>query len=278
MWTDAVGMLHPRAHAEARVVCLVPSITELLVELGLGTQLVGRTGFCVHPRAQVAGIAKVGGTKDVDLDAVRALRPTHVIVNIDENELAVVQRLREFVPQVVVTHPLGPDDNLLLYRLLGSIFNREREARALCEQLQRELIACRAQPWPPERVLYLIWRDPWMTVAADTYVARVLELVGWNVLHGPGGERGAARYPVLTDLPAAIGRAQRVLLSTEPFMFRHQHVHELRAAFPATPIDLIDGEMTTWYGVRAVRGLQYLRRLRGAALVDAPLAEVAEAD
>jgi len=266
MWTDALGNRHARALDDFRIVSLVPSITELLVDLDLGHRLVGRTGFCLHPREALARVPKVGGTKDIDLSLLHALKPTHAIVSIDENTQPGVEALREFVPNVIVTHPLCPEDNLLLYRLLGGIFDREMLARTWAESLQRELIACRARAWPPERVLYLIWRDPWMTVAADTYIARMLELVGWNVIHSPGGERGAQRYPVIDDLRHEAARAQRVLLSSEPYPFRAQQVAELRAHLPGMPIDLVDGAMTSWYGSRAVAALGYLRSLRSATV------------
>lgn len=262
MLVDAIGQAHAPAAPGFRIVSLVPSLTELLIELGLRAQVVGRTGFCVHPRNRVRDIPKVGGTKDVQLDRVRTLAPTHVIVNVDENERPTVEALREFVPHIVVTHPQAPQDNFALYRLIGGLFGRAPEAERLCASLQRELDACRALDWPRERVLYLIWKDPWMTVAADTYIARTLALVGWDVPHGPGGERGAARYPTLGNLDAEIARVDRVLLSTEPFMFRDRHVAELRARFPQRPVELIDGEMTSWYGSRAIRGLAWLRAFR----------------
>src|SRR5512146_2198765 len=119
---DAIGRAHAPARSDARIVCLVPSVTELLFELGAGDRLVGRTGFCVHPKDRIRTIPKVGGTKSVDIEAVRALAPTHVVVNVDENEKPTVDRLAAFVPNVIVTHPLGPLDNLPLYRLLGAIF------------------------------------------------------------------------------------------------------------------------------------------------------------
>ncbi len=265
MWIDAIGRAHAPAAPGFRIVSLVPSLTELLLDLGLRTHVVGRTGFCIHPRDLVRDIPKVGGTKDVRLERVRALAPTHVVVNIDENELPTVDALRAFVPNVVVTHPQAPEDNLPLYRLIGGLFGRTPEAERLCGDLQRELDACRAVEWPRERVLYLIWKDPWMTIAADTYIARTLALVGWQVPHGPGGERGAARYPVV-ELDAEIARVERVLLSTEPFMFRAHHVDALRARFPSVPVELIDGEMTSWYGSRSIRGLARLRSYRAARL------------
>lgn len=265
-WLDALGTVHLRAAANCRIVSLVPSITETLVALGLRERLVGRTGFCIHPRGIVRDIPKLGGTKDVKLDALRALEPTHVIVNIDENEATTVQVLRQFVPQVIVTHPNAPADNLALYRLLGGVFGRGDAAESLCAQMQAQLDALAATDWPQETVLYLIWKDPWMTVAADTYIARTLATVGWQVPHGGGGFSGAARYPQLDELDAEAARIDRVLLSTEPYMFRAQHVAELRGRLPGKPVDLIDGEWTSWYGVRAIAGLAQLAEFRRARL------------
>lgn len=265
MWTDAQGTAFPSAGPEARVVSLVPSITELLFALDPDAEIVGRTRYCVHPRDKVAAVPAVGGTKDVDLARVRALSPSHVIVNVDENLAATADALRAFVPHVVVTHPNAPEDNLPLFRLLGHLFGRRDRAEALCAGLQREIEACVAGTWRRERVLYLIWRHPWMTVASDTYVAATLALVGWDVIHGPGGPSGAARYPIVDDLDAAVARADRLLLSTEPFRFREAHARDLRARFPRSRVDVVDGEMTSWYGPRAIAGLAYLRRLRLAA-------------
>jgi len=125
---DAVGLTHAPAGADARTVCLVPSITELLYELGLGDRIIGRTGFCIHPEGKVKLVPKVGGTKDVNIGKIRRLAPTHLIVNVDENEKPTVEELARFVPNIVVTHPLGPLDNPGLYRLIGGIFGRREEA------------------------------------------------------------------------------------------------------------------------------------------------------
>lgn len=262
MWQDAAGTLHERARDPARIVSLVPSITELLCDLGLAGQLVGRTGFCVHPRDIVKRIPKVGGTKDVDLAKVRALAPTHVLLNIDENEKPVAEALAQFVPHLIVTHPLGPLDNPPLYRLIGAVFGREREAAALCAQFEQACDALEkvARAWTRERVLYLIWKDPWMTVARDTYISRTLALAGWDTV--PAG--ATARYPKV-DLDQALLRdAELVLLASEPYRFRARHLAELRAlsVMRAKTVTLIDGEMTSWYGSRAIAGLDYLRRFR----------------
>ena len=254
-WVDAVGTSHPAADGAVRIVSLVPSVTELLCALGLREQLVGRTGFCIHPRETVRKLRKVGGTKDVDLAAVRELAPTHVVVNIDENRREDAEALREFVPHVVVTHPQGPRDNLALYRLLGGVFNRAAAADALCAAFESRLQALpSAASRPLQRVLYLIWREPWMSVAPQTSIAQRLALFNWQTLPAAPVER----YPTIT-LSEFAGRVDRVLLSSEPYPFRQRHIGEIRAAIPGIPVQLVDGEMTSWYGSRAIAALDYLR-------------------
>ncbi|MBP0588781.1 ABC transporter substrate-binding protein [Paraburkholderia sp. LEh10] len=261
---DAAGVEHAKAASGARIVSLVPSITELLFALNLDAQIVGRTGFCVHPRDKVRKVPKVGGTKAVKLDAVRALQPTHAIVNIDENERETVERLREFVPHVVVTHPLAPEDNFALYALLGAIFDRQDDARRLGDALRLQLDAAASRDWPYQNVLYAIWREPWMTVARDTYISAMLRLVNWQTLPDTqGGEKGAARYPTFDFDAPWLGEVDRVLLSSEPYRFTRQHCDALKQDARlqrnrGTQIQLIDGEMVSWYGSRAIDGIAYL--------------------
>lgn len=262
--TDAVGHLHAPAGPDARIICLVPSITELLFELGLGDRIVGRTGFCIHPRERLRRIPKVGGTKDVDLGKLRRLEPTHVIVNVDENRRETVDEIAGFVRHVIVTHPLGPLDNPPLYRLIGGVFGRGPEAEGLCERFDRAHDACEraAAGLAPQRALYLIWRKPWMTVSRDTYISRTLALVNWQTVP----ETSDARYPTIDLDAATLANVDVVLLSSEPYMFREAHVEEARAMpeLRGKRVALIDGEMTSWYGSRAIAGLEYLPRFRGS--------------
>ena len=275
---DAIGRVHALARADARIVSLVPSVTELLFALGIGDRLVGRTGFCIHPKDNIKTVPKVGGTKSVDIERIRELAPTHVIVNIDENEKLTVDQLASFVPNVIVTHPLGPLDNLPLYRLLGGIFGRESKAVELCEAFQKAYFhavgAC--ADLPRERVLYLIWKSPWMTVSRDTYVSRTLAAVGWDTVE----IKSKDRYPKIEFTAELVSRVDRVLLSSEPYAFRERHLDEIRQAIAAAnhffvptaleevelpvTVSLIDGEMTSWYGSRAIEGMKYLSRLRAS--------------
>ena len=193
----------------------------------------------------------MGGTKSVNLEKVRALRPTHVIVNVDENTKDAADALARFAPNVIVTHPLAPDDNLALYRQIGSAFGRQHEAELLCRKFEEEFLKVKANRYPGRKVLYLIWKDPWMTVSRDTYVSRTLALVGLHTLP----EAADARYPKLEDLN--VPGAEQVLLSSEPYRFREGHRQELQRQL-RLPVRLIDGEMTSWYGPRAIAGLRYL--------------------
>jgi ABC-type Fe3+-hydroxamate transport system substrate-binding protein len=234
-----------------RIVSLVPSLTELVCELGLAENLVGRTGFCIHPEEAVRAIPKVGGTKSVNLEKIRALEPTHVILNKEENLRETAEALAAFVPNLVITHPLGPEDNLALYRQFGAAFGKERAAEVLCACFQAAYDAALVRNHPQRRVLYLIWKNPWMTVSRDTYISRTLGLFGMQTLP----ENMDARYPELDTLE--MDGAELVLLSTEPYRFKESHRAELQARLKK-PVYLIDGEMTSWYGSRAIQGLRYL--------------------
>ncbi len=239
-----------------RIVSLVPSLTELLCDLGLRGQLVGRTGFCVHPAHSLRDVPKVGGTKDVDIDKVRALAPTHLVVNVDENEKPTVDALARFVPNLVVTHPIAVTDNLDLYRRFGELFDcRDRAgqlARQLTDALDRAAGLLRAR----RNVIYLIWKSPWMTVGPETYISKTLATVGLQTL----APQSADRYPVIDWAQFDARQADTVLLSSEPYRFRGAHCAQLMAdpQVGARDCRLIDGEMTSWYGSRAIAGIQYL--------------------
>ena len=257
--TDWAGVTHDVAGGQPRIASLVPSLTETLFALGLRERIVARTGFCTHPRDEVRRVPKVGGTKDPDLARLREIGPSHLIVNVDENRREDVDVARAFVPSVIVTHPMGPEDNPRLLQLLGAIFSQVAEAKSLsadCRSALAELDEGTAA-LPRERVLYLIWRKPWMTVARDTYVSRTLARAGFDTLPS----RSDRRYPEVEEEDAAWRDTERILLSTEPYAFRERDAITLRES-TGKPVDLIDGEWTSWYGARAAPGLRALADFR----------------
>jgi len=176
---------------------------------------------------------------------------------VDENRKETADALAEFVPNVVITHPLAPLDNVALYRQIGKAFGKEREAELLCDRFDVAFRTVQSKNFERKKVLYLIWKDPWMTVSRDTYVSRTLQLFGMYTVP----EQAEKRYPELKnlDLPGA----DLVLLSTEPYRFREKHRIGLQASLNK-PVHLVDGEMTSWYGPRAIEGLGYLARFAAA--------------
>jgi ABC-type Fe3+-hydroxamate transport system substrate-binding protein len=186
------------------------------------------------------------------------LQPTHVLVNIDETPRALAEELAALGYTVVVTHPVEVRDNLALYSLLGGMFGKWEEASSLCRRFEAAYDAARrpAERLPERRVLYLIWKDPWMTVARDTYVSRMLASVGLHTLPATSDRR----YPTVELTEDLLRPVDIVLFSSEPFPFVERHLAEFRALHPAhaDKAATIDAQMVSWYGSRAVRGLAYL--------------------
>jgi ABC-type Fe3+-hydroxamate transport system substrate-binding protein len=262
---DAIGAQHTPAGPDARIACLVPSITELVVALGLAPRLVARTQFCIHPAEALKPIQAVGGTKKVHLEKLRALAPTHAILNVEENTREMDAAIRAFVPHVIVTHPKRPEDNPPLYRLLGGIFDKEAEAEALAEKFDaayRRLDALRPA-LPARKAIYFIWKNPWMGISRGTYIANMLGLVNWEVL----GHRDGVDYPELAPAPTLLAEADLVLFSTEPYAFTEADLDAFAAEFacPRAKLRVIDGEYASWYGPRAIDGLGYLAEFAQAA-------------
>jgi ABC-type Fe3+-hydroxamate transport system substrate-binding protein len=261
------------------VVSLVPSLTELFCDLGLTRYLVGRTGYCIHPKGLIQRVPKVGGTKTVNLKKIRALAPTHVLLNKDENRLEDVRALQEFVPNLVITHPQTVQDNFALFDQFGEVFDVQAAACALSQRLNAELALNKLTTWSSAKALYLIWRNPWMTISPSTYIASMLQQVGLEVV-GPwlahenvSSDTNASmnspstqiRYPAFTDAEVSPWGPQVILFSSEPYAFASDDF-EATAQWAKydVPRQLIDGEMLSWFGSRAIPGLQYLRKFRHA--------------
>ncbi len=255
---DAAGTEHPAAGEDARIVSLVPSLTELLFELGLGGRVVGRTAYCTRPEGAVRKVRSVGGTKMVHMDRLAALDATHAVVNIDETPREIAEAIAAAGLRVVVTHPLTVADNVGLYRLLGGLFGRAEAAERLVQRLRAAL---RAVPeLPPQRVLYLIWKDPWMTVSRDTYVSDMLATLGWRTVGGDA----AARYPEVEIGQSLLAGTDLVLFPDEPFPFAESHLDAFAADYGCARdrLSRIDGAMVSWYGSRAIPALGYLADFR----------------
>lgn len=225
-----------------RVVSLVPSLTELLADLGLDEEVVGLTRFCVHPTDWKARKTVVGGTKNVRVERVAALAPDLVLANREENTREAVEAIAAFA-RVHVTEVRTVDDALAMIQEVGALVARPGPAARLATEIATAFAMLPATE--PVRVAYLIWRRPYMTVGGDTYVSDVLARGGFvNVF------ADRTRYPEVTPEDLAARRPEAILLSSEPYPFRPAHAAELAEAVPDVPIHFVDGEAFSWYGPR----------------------------
>ena len=241
-----------------RVVSLCPSITETLVELRLGDALVGRTRYCIHPKDALAGIPRVGGTKNPDLTAIRALKPDLVFCNSEENRKEDIDLLKkEF--GVDVTHPRTVGEIPALIRHFGAMTGTERESEKISLKvegaLERVEAALRSDTGAPFRYVYLIWKDPWMTVGRRTYIGDLLRIVGGsNCLEGEEGSGND--YPTFKESDLFAAAPDVVVLPDEPYRFREEHAQYFRQRLPGSRIVLVPGDDFCWHGVRTLRGLE----------------------
>lgn len=247
-----------------RLLSLCPSITESLVALGAGGDLVGITRYCIHPAAALKGVLRVGGTKNPDLDAVRAARPDLVFCNAEENRAEDVEALgREFA--VDVSHPRTVVEIPALLRHFGERTGREEKAREISLKVEEALERAEEEArftGSRFRFAYLIWKDPWMTVGPRTYVADLLRQVGGSLSLGESSNADAPDYPATSENAIVLSRPNVLILPDEPYPFAAKDAAFWRQRLPSScRVVLAEGDDFCWHGVRTLRGLDAARQL-----------------
>ncbi|QJW88595.1 ABC transporter substrate-binding protein [Spirosoma taeanense] len=240
-----------------RIVSLVPSQTELLIDLGLDKEIVGITKFCIHPADKVRDRAIVGGTKTLHLDRIRVLEPDLILANKEENTREQIEELqRQFRVHVTDVNTLV--DALNMIREVGELTGKREQA----EQLVRQLTASFDQlPQPGQNqpaAAYFIWRKPYMVAARATFIDAMLETAGFR-----NAFADRTRYPEVTPADLQAVRPDLILLSSEPYPFTEKHIAELQSICPSARVLVVDGELFSWYGSRLLRAADYFRNLQG---------------
>lgn len=238
-----------------RIISLVPSQTELLVDLGLEKSIVGITRFCVHPKSLKKSKSIVGGTKKIHVDRIKALQPDIIICNKEENSKEIVEDLESIAP-VWVSDMYTIEDALQMITMLGSLFNVENTSRNLIASIQSEINDFKIfiKSKPSKRVAYLIWNNPYMIAGKNTFIQQLLALNKFeNINIDPH-----SRYPEVSieDLK----KADVILLSSEPFPFKEKHVKSIKEA-TGKEVVLVDGEYFSWYGSRLKEAFHYFKTL-----------------
>ncbi len=262
MLKDAAGRQHYQAGSGARIVSLVPSLTELLFKMDLQRQLVGRTSACVEPDGLVDQIDVIGSTRTIDIMKLAELGPSHVVVSHDDTPGALIEEIVNLGVEVVQTHCEGPEDNGALFELLGGIFGRDEQAGEMKTALDSVIAAAKtaAAERPDKMVLYLTWKNPWITVSRETYTARLLAVAGLRTL----GDEPGKRYPQIEIDGALLRQADLVLFGNEPFQFEDEDIQEFQLEYgigSKPRLEITDGRSLVWLGTRAIESMRELTRL-----------------
>lgn len=241
-----------------RIISIVPSQTELLYYLELNEEVVGITKFCIHPQQWFKIKKRVGGTKQLRIDAIKALKPDLIIANKEENNKEDIELLMRYY-NVWISDVNNIASALQMIQQIGILVNRENQAKQLVNNIQQEIYVLEKEIKikPSLKVAYLIWKDPYMTVGSDTFINNMMRIIGLENIFA-----NQLRYPIVTIKAIQNSNCEYLLLSSEPYPFKNKHVEELQILCPKIKIKLVDGEMFSWYGNRLLLALPYLKNWR----------------
>ncbi len=237
-----------------RIISLVPSQTELLYDLGLDEEVVGITKFCVHPEKWFRTKTRIGGTKNINIEKIIALKPYLVIANKEENIKNEVEALKAFT-EVYVSDVFNLHDAIKMILTIGEIVDKSDAATTLTTLIKENFAALGS--FKQERsVVYLIWQKPFMAAGGDTFINDMMQYCGMQNMFA-----NKLRYPETTLKELQALDCDVLLLSSEPFPFKQKHIDELQPYLPKTKIILVDGEMFSWYGSRLLHAAEYFKQL-----------------
>lgn len=235
-----------------RIVSLVPSQTELLYDLGLDHEVVGITKFCIHPADWRKRKTVIGGTKQFDIETIHKLKPDLIIGNKEENYQEGIETLMRDYP-VWMSDIYKLDDAFTMIEQIGMLTHKQERAGQLVQEIQQQFSAINT--FDGQRVLYLIWRKPWMAAGQNTFINNMLNLSGLvNCVT-------LDRYPEVSLSVIEQLNPDFIFLSSEPYPFKEKHMDELQHIFPDAKPILVDGEMFSWYGSRLLKFPAYLHSL-----------------
>ena len=242
-----------------RIISLVPSQTELLFYLGLEEEVVGITKFCVHPRKQFKAKPRVGGTKQYHFDRIKTLQPDLIIGNKEENDQTQIEKLAEEY-SIWMSDIITFEDALDMIDQIGKIIGKEDRATHLIENILAKFHNLNKyislQTYRP-KVAYMIWYNPMMVAARHTFIDQMLHIAGFQNIF-----ESQTRYPSITSKELSAVQPDVILLSSEPFPFKEKHVKEIQDFCPNAVIELVDGELFSWYGNRLLLAAPYFEKIR----------------
>ena len=242
-----------------RIISLVPSQTELLVDLGLEDSIIGITKFCVHPTYLKKQKTIVGGTKTINIEKIKALQPDIILCNKEENTKEIVNLCQEIAP-THVSDIYTIQDTLTLIQQYGTLFSCTEKASKMIEDIQFKLNDFQQHTQDKKKLTaaYFIWRNPWMAAGNNNFINYLLDLNNFENMYGH-----KPRYPeVELKKIASEGNPDLIFLSSEPYPFKEEHKTEIQQFAKKAKIIFVDGEMFSWYGSRLLKAFDYFKELQ----------------
>lgn len=238
---------------ELRIVSLVPSQTELLYDLGLENEVMGITNYCIHPKEWRASKTTVGGTKYINIEKIKDLKPTLIIGNKEEN---IQEDIEELSKICSVWLSDVPDFNsaIMMIQKIASITNKTQKGNEIIEKINFEFN--QFQLHLKREAIYLIWKDPYMTIGGDTFISSMMQKAGFINLF-----KANKRYPEINLEIIKNIAPKYLLLSSEPYPFKEKHLIEFQNLYPNTKVIIVDGEMFSWYGSRMIKSAKYFQKI-----------------
>ena len=237
-----------------RIISLVPSQTELLFDLGLDDEIVGITKFCNHPVDKVKACIKIGGTKKFNYDVIAELKPDLIIGNKEENYQEGIEYLKQLYP-VWMSDIANIEDALQMISAIGKLVEKPEKAQQMVLDIS-ESLSNQGEKLSLSAA-YLIWQQPFMTVGKGTFIDEIMQLCGLQNIFAE-----QERYPETTLEELKKLQPDVLMLSTEPYPFKNEHVEILQSEFPDTKVILVDAMYFSWYGSRLLGTGEYSRSVK----------------
>lgn len=252
-YTDQMGRRVTVNFPPRKIVSVVPSQTELLADLGLEKEVVGITKFCIHPQKWFKEKRRVGGTKQLHLETIKALEPDLIIANKEENDEEQIRTLAKLFPVWISDIKTLPEA-LSMIRSVGTITGKSTDADIIADAINDAFAGI--YPSSTRRVAYFIWRKPYMVAAGDTFINDLLNRAGFENVFGT-----LSRYPEVRLSEINNMNCDYLFLSSEPYPFQEKHFNEFSALITTSKPVLVDGEMFSWYGSRLLKAARYIQEL-----------------
>ncbi len=265
-FTDQLNEIISLENYPKRIISLVPSQTELLFDLGLSENIVGITKFCIHPKEQIKNINNhhikiIGGTKNFNFEQIKALSPDLIIGNKEENYETGILELKNHYP-VFMSDIYDLNDALQMIKSVGNITNTTIKAENICNEITKEFAdflatkSSEKSPKSKEKVAYFIWNNPMMVATTNTFIDNMLQLIGFE-----NAFSDLVRYPCVSEEAIIKANPDVIFLSSEPFPFKEKHISYFKGIYPHAHIQVVDGELFSWYGSRLKYAAKYFREI-----------------